>query len=39
MQGDQGEAIWEGAFILAVTNCENETVVSFTDMDTCKCVQ
>lgn len=39
MQGGQGEAAWEGAFILAVTNCENENVSSFIDMDTRKWMQ
>lgn len=33
------EAIWKGAFILAVTNCENENVSSFIDMDTCEWMQ
>lgn len=36
IQGGQGEATWKGAFIFAVTNCENENVSSFVDMDTCK---
>lgn len=36
MQGGQGEATWKGAFILAVTNCENETIGTFIGSDTCK---
>lgn len=36
MQGGQGEASWKGAFILAVTSCENETVTTFIGSDACK---